>query len=106
MNVNLTFRQIDPSDAFAARARELAEKIRPFLHRSARLRVVCSAESWLQDVELIIVAPGERFVARASGHDMYASLDEAYDKLMAQVRRASDRKRTGRRRGWRLAAET
>lgn len=85
MNITVTFRHVDASDAIRDRATEKIAKLQKFLRQPMTARVTVSLEKLLHQVEARISSGGEHYEAREVTEDMYASIDKVLDKLERQI---------------------
>ena len=105
MNITVTFRHVDASDALKKRATEKISKLQKFLRQPMTARVTVSLEKLKHEVEARISSGGERYEAHEATQDMYESIDKVMDKLERQIRgskgaaQAKKRRRGGTVRG-------
>jgi putative sigma-54 modulation protein len=110
MNITVTFRHVDASDALKKRATEKIAKLQKFLRQPLTARVTVSLEKLKHEVEARISSGGERYEAHEATQDMYESIDKVMDKLERQIRgskgaaQAKKRRRGGTLRGAAAAA--
>lgn len=99
MNISVTFRHIDASDAIRSYAEEKVGKLQKFLRQPLRARVTLSLDKLEHTAEVQISSGGEHLEAHDTTEDMYASIDKVIDKLERQISDhkglAQDRKRRG-----------
>ncbi|MFL5321501.1 MAG: ribosome hibernation-promoting factor, HPF/YfiA family [Myxococcaceae bacterium] len=91
MQVNITFRGIDPIDSLKTYAREKVERVNKYLDRAGDAHVVLSLERHLQNADITIHSGPFVLRGREKSEDMYASLDLAMDKIERQLRRYKER---------------
>jgi len=105
MNITVTFRHVDASDALKKRATEKISKLQKFLRQPMTARVTVSLEKLKHEVEARISSGGQRYEAHEATQDMYESIDKVMDKLERQIRgskgaaQAKKRRRGGTLRG-------
>jgi len=99
MNITVTFRHVDASDAIRQRATEKIAKLQKFLRQPMTARVTVSLEKLLHMVEARISSGGERYEAHDATEDMYTSIDKVLDKLERQIRGTKGVARGKKRRG-------
>lgn len=99
MNITVTFRHVEPSSALKQRATEKIAKLQKFLRQPMTARVTVSLEKLLHQVEARISSGGERYEARETTEDMYASIDKVLDKLERQIRGNKGAARAKKRHG-------
>ena len=99
MDVVVTSRHCTVSDAFRAYVDEKITRLEKLNDRLIRVQVEVSAErnkrqhDQASRVEITLHGKGPVVRAEAAAEDKPAAFDQALDKLMAQLRRAADRKR-------------
>jgi putative sigma-54 modulation protein len=86
MNITVTFRHVDASDAIRARAEDKIAKLQKFLRQPMTARVTVSLEKLLHLVEARVSSGGEHYEAHEATEDMYMSIDKVLDKLERQIR--------------------
>lgn len=86
MNLTITFRHLDTSEAVKKHAREKCSKLQKFLRQPMTARVTLSLDKLKHVVEARISSGGEHYEARASTEDMYVSIDRVITKLERQIR--------------------
>lgn len=94
MQVNVTFRHLDPSDSLKAFAKEKVEHVNKFLDHSSEANIVLSIEKHMHHAE-ILVHSGPFFLrSKEKSDDMYASIGLAMEKIERQIKRYKDRMRS------------
>ena len=102
MDVVVKARHCNVSDAFRAYVDEKITRLEKLNDRVIRVEVEVSAErnkrqhDQASRVEITLRTKGPVVRAEAAAEDKLAAFDMALDKLMAQLRRAADRKRVHR----------
>lgn len=91
MQVNITFRGFDPSDALKSYAKEKVERANKYLDKAGEAHIVLSLERHLQNADITIHSGKFVLRGREKTEDMYASLDLAMDKIERQLRRYKER---------------
>lgn len=86
MNISITFRQMDGSDAVKGYATDKVGKLQKFLRQPLHGQVTLSCQKTLHLAEVDIHAGSQHFHAREESEDMYASIDRVVDKLERQIR--------------------
>jgi putative sigma-54 modulation protein len=86
MNITVTFRHVDASDALKKHATDKLSKLQKFLRQPMTARVIVSLEKLKHEVEARISSGGERYEAHEATQDMYESIDKVLDKLERQIR--------------------
>ncbi len=87
MQVSVTFRHMDATDALKAFAAEKVSKIEKYIHTPTDAHVVLSVEKHLHRAEINVSANGMRVRGQESSADMYGSIDAAAQKIERQLKR-------------------
>jgi len=85
MNIAITFRHLEASDAIKAHATEKIAKLQKFLRAPMRARVTVTLEGKSHGCEVEVNAGAGHFVASEWGDDMYACVDKVLAKLERQI---------------------
>ncbi len=82
-----------PTNAIKAYAEKRLHKVESLFGRQVvdEIRVMCKVYKDHHKVEVNVIAKGTLVRAEASDPDMYAAIDKANDKLIAQIRRHRDK---------------
>ena len=91
MQVSVTFRHMDPTQALKEFAAEKVAKIQKYVHAPADAHVVLSVEKYMHKADITIKAHGMLMRGKEKSEDMYASIDRAMSKSERQVKRYKDR---------------
>ena len=91
MNVTITGRHMNVTDAIRERVEKGLEKVKGHFEKVIDMDVVLSVEKHRHIAEINLHANGLRINAKESSEDMYGSLDTALNKVDRQVRRHKDR---------------
>ncbi|MGB9598959.1 MAG: ribosome hibernation-promoting factor, HPF/YfiA family [Myxococcota bacterium] len=91
MQVNVTFRQMEHSDALKQYAEEKIEKLKKFLKPPVDARVTFSVEKYSHIADVAINAGGISINASEKSEDMYSSFDLAYSKIERQIRKYKEK---------------
>ena len=91
MQINITFRQMDPIDSLKEYVREKVERANKYLERAGEAHVVLSLERHLQSADITLQSGNFVLRGREKSEDMYASIDLAMDKFERQLRRYKER---------------
>ncbi|MBX3191731.1 MAG: ribosome-associated translation inhibitor RaiA [Labilithrix sp.] len=86
MNISITFRQMDATEAVKGYATEKVAKLQKFLKQPLHGQVTLSCQKTIHMAEVDMHAGGEHFHAHEESEDMYASIDKVIDKLERQIR--------------------
>ena len=99
MNISITFRHMDSSDAIKRYAGDKLAKLQRFLRQPMIGRVTVSIDKLKHVVEARISSGGEHLEAHEKGDDMYSAIDLVMNKLERQIRGSKGAARAKRRRG-------
>ena len=99
MNISITFRHMDSSDAIKRYAGDKLSKLQRFLRQPMSGRVTVSIDRLKHVCEARISSGGEHLEAHDKASDMYAAIDLVMDKLERQIRGSKGVARAKRRRG-------
>src|SRR5712692_8134645 len=91
MQINITFRNLEATEALKEYAREKIERVNKYLDQAGEAHVVLSLERHLQHADLTIHAGTFLLRGREKSEDMYASIDLAMDKIERQLRRYKEK---------------
>ena len=86
MNISITFRHMDPSEAIKRYANGKLAKIQKFLRQPMTAKVTLSIDQLEHVAEARISSGGAHLEAKEAGEDMYASIDSVLSKLERQIR--------------------
>jgi putative sigma-54 modulation protein len=100
MNVSITFRHMDASEAIKQHASEKLAKLQKFLRQPMTAKVTISLDKLKHVAEARISSGGAHLEAKESSDDMYTSIDRVIEKLDHQIRHnkgaAESRRRVGK----------
>ena len=99
MNISITFRHMDPSDAIKTYAIDKVSKLQKFLREPMTAKVTLSLDKLRRVAETRLSSGGAHLEAKESSEDMYASIDKMIDKLERQIRGTKGAARARKRRG-------
>jgi len=85
MNISITFRQMDGTDAVRNYAQEKMSKLQKFLRQAMTAQVTLSVEGLEHVADVRISSGSQTFHANERKQDMYASIDLVLDKLERQI---------------------
>lgn len=97
MQVSVTFRNIESTEALKAYAEEKLEHVRKVVLKPLDAHVILSVEKFRHTAEVTITANGETLVGIEETEDMYKSIDKVMDKLTRQARRSKEKAQDRRR---------
>ena len=86
MNVSITFRHMDASEAIKKHAAAKLGKLQKFLRQPMTAKVTISVDKLKHVAEARISSGGAHLEAKESSDDMYTSIDRRIDKLDRQIR--------------------
>jgi putative sigma-54 modulation protein len=87
MQVSVTFRHMEPTQALKDFAAEKVGRIRKYIHSPTDAHVVLSTERYMHKADITIKAHGMMMRGEEKSDDMYSSIDGAVDKIERQVKR-------------------
>ena len=87
MQVSVTFRHMDPTQALKDFAYEKVARIEKYIHTPMDANVVLSTERYMHKADITIKAHGFMMRGQEKSEDMYSSIDGAVDKIERQVRK-------------------
>ena len=101
MNVRITFRHMDSSEAVKAHAKQKLTKLQKFLREPMTAKVTLSLDKLAHIAETHIQSGGSRHEAKETSEDMYTSIDKVMAKLERQIRgdkgvKQAKKKRSGK----------
>jgi len=99
MNVSITFRHMDPSEAIKRHVRDKLAKLQKFLRQPMTAKVTLSIDRLKHIAETRISSGGAHLEAKESSEDMYASIDKVMAKLERQIRASKGAAQAKRRGG-------
>jgi putative sigma-54 modulation protein len=86
MNISITFRHMNATDAVKGYATEKLAKMQRFLRTPLKGQVTLSCQhDRLHHVEVDVHAGPDHFHAHETSEDMYASIDKVMDKIERQI---------------------
>lgn len=86
MNIAITFRQLEASEAVKQYANEKVAKLQKFLRQPLSAQVTLTLDKLQHVAEVHVHAGSEHFYGSERCEDMYASIDKVIDKLDRQIR--------------------
>ncbi|MCC6750906.1 MAG: ribosome-associated translation inhibitor RaiA [Deltaproteobacteria bacterium] len=92
MQLSVTFRHMEPSEAIKQYAAEKVEKIRKFIPEPIRAQVVFSSERHLHQVDVLITLHnGIALKGKETTDNVFSAIDLVTDKIERQVRKYKTR---------------
>jgi putative sigma-54 modulation protein len=91
MNIAVTFRHMNATEAVKAYATEKVARMQRFLRAPMKVQVTLSCQQdRLHRVEVEIHSGSAHFHAHETSEDMYASIDKVIDKIERQILSAKE----------------
>lgn len=87
MQVSVTFRHMEPTEALKEFAAEKVEKIQRYIHTPCDAYVTLSVEKYMHKADILIKAHGMMMRGEEKSEDMYGSIDRAVERIERQVKR-------------------
>lgn len=92
MQLTMTFRHMEQSDALKAYAEEKLERVTKYIDGPINVHVYFSVEKKIRHiVEIVINSKGISTKASEATHDMYAAIDAVIDKIERQLVRYKEK---------------
>jgi putative sigma-54 modulation protein len=88
LNITITFRHMDGTEAVKRYAHEKVAKLQKYLKQTMTAQVTLSVEGIHHTVDVRVSSGGTHFQAEERSEDMYASIDLVHDKIERQIRAA------------------
>lgn len=98
MDINITTRNFDADESIKEYIHAKLDKLENVYRRIYKCEVILSEEKLRKNVEIILYLKRNRVVASDDSPDLFASVDNAYDKIRKQLRRLAGRLSSKRRR--------
>lgn len=92
MNIKITGRNIDVTDAIKDYVEKRLERLEKFEGNNTDVNVVCSVEREDQIVEMQVSHDGDFIRIEEKNPDLYASIDLAIDKVERQMRKGKEKR--------------
>jgi putative sigma-54 modulation protein len=91
MQVNITFRHLEPTDALKSHVRDRVAHVGRYIDRPSEAHAVLHVENLDHHAEITVKAG--RFLLRGTGRsqDMYASIDAATDRIEKQLKKHKEK---------------
>jgi putative sigma-54 modulation protein len=91
MQISVTFRNMEPSDALKAYAAEKIERLKKYIDSPVDIQVVLSKHKYRNQAEVKMVSRGIVMRGEENTEDMYSSIDLVVDKIERQARKYKDK---------------
>ncbi len=96
MQTNITFRNLEASEAIKSYAREKVDRVNKYLDKASEAHVVLALERHLHHADITVHAGPFFLRGREKSEDMYASIDLAMDKIERQLKRYKEKLKSHR----------
>jgi putative sigma-54 modulation protein len=93
MQVNITFRHLEPTEALKEHVKDKVAHIQRYIDRPSEAHAVLHLENLHHHAEITMKAGPFSVRGRAKSEDMYASIDAAADKIERQLKKHKERVR-------------
>jgi len=93
MQLSVTFRHMEPSDALKDYVREKIARVEKHLDAVMDVQVVLSVEKFRHKADITITSDNLKIIGQEQTGDMYSSIDSVVDKLERQVVRVRKKSR-------------
>jgi ribosome hibernation promoting factor len=93
MQISVTFRQIEPSEALKNYITERLSKFKRYLEGPVEAHVVLGLEKFRHQADVTIDNNGRIIKGREENIDMYAAIDLVMDKIDMQLKKFRDKQR-------------
>jgi len=93
MQISVTFRQLEPSEALKNYVTERLTKFKRYLDGPVEAHVVLGLEKFRHLADITINSNGRVLKAREENADMYAAIDLVMDKIDQQLKKVRERLR-------------
>jgi len=93
MQINVTFRNIEPSPALKDYAEEKISRIKKYVDEPIEANIVLKVEKFRHIAEATIDVNGIRINGVEETEDMYSSIDMVSDKIESQIKKYKDKLR-------------
>ena len=94
MQVTVTFRHIEATDALRRHAEEKVQRIAKYLHRPIDAHVILSVVKRRHVAEIVLNADRTTLNAKEETNDLYSAIDAATDKLEQRARKHTSKMRS------------
>jgi putative sigma-54 modulation protein len=96
MQISLTFRQIEPSEALKQYVTDRLNKFKRYLDGPVEAHVVLGLEKFRHLADVTIDSNGRIIKGKEENTDMYAAIDLVMDKIDMQLKKFRDKLRTSK----------
>lgn len=91
MELNVTFRHMDPSESIRQHIENRVDKLQKYLLKPESAHIVLESEKFRRRAEITLTDNGDRITAIEESNDMYQSIDGAIAKIEAQLRKHKEK---------------
>jgi putative sigma-54 modulation protein len=91
MQVNITFRHLEPTEALKSHARDKVEHVQRYIDRPSGAHVVLYVENLKHHADITMKAGQFLVRGQAKTEDMYASIDQAAEKIERQLKKHKEK---------------
>ncbi len=91
MQISVTFRQLEPSEALKSYVSDRLKKFKRYLEGPLEAHVVLGLEKFRNLADITIYSNGRVIKGREENSDMYAAIDLVMDKIDMQLKKHRDR---------------
>ncbi len=96
MQISLTFRHMEPTEAMKELVREKVSKVKKFIQGPVEANVVLSVERYIHACDITIISNGNTYKGHDETDDMYTSIDNVIGKIERQIDKTKGRARASR----------
>jgi ribosome hibernation promoting factor len=93
MQVTVTFRHIEPSEALRKYAQDKIGRLSKYLHRPMEAHVILSVLKKNHRAEINLLANGTSLFSEDETADLYSAIDLAHDKIERQVKKLNAKRK-------------
>ncbi len=87
MQIQVTFRHVEPSEALKEYARDKVGKVQKYLDGPIEAQITLGVEKHRHEADVVIYASGFKIHGQETTGDLYSAIDLVMDKLEKQVKR-------------------
>jgi putative sigma-54 modulation protein len=91
LQVNVTFRHMEASDALKDYVMDKVGKVEKYLHPPVDAHVVLSVEKFIHHADITVSAGGVAIRGTERSEDMYSSIDMAIEKIERQAKKHKEK---------------
>ena len=94
MQIQVTFRHVEPSEAVKEYARDKVGRLQKYLDGPIEANVTVTVEKHRHDADVTLLASGLKIHGKETTGDLFSALDLVTDKLEKQIKRYRDKLKT------------